>query len=160
QQAVRLDPKYALAYAEMADAYFSLGISGAVRPKEMILKAKEVIAQALKLDDQLAEAYTALGEVKAFYDWDRAGAEKAHQRALELNPNSVVAHQLYSIFLLYSSGRFDAALAENERALALDPLSVVLNRNEGMILYYAGQYDRAIEQLQKTLDLDPNFPSV
>ena len=157
QQAVRIDPNYALAYVSLAEAYLSLG-TGAERPKDVVPKAKAALAKALELDDQFAEAHTILGAIKNMYDWDRLGAEIAHKRALELNPNSELAHRLYAIFLI-SVGRFDEALVETDRALDLGPLLSVIYRDKGMILHLTGQYDRATEQLQKALELDPNFPT-
>ncbi len=158
QQAIRIDPNYALAYAGLADAYHSLGYSSAP-PKDVVPKAKAALAKALEIDDQLAEAHTVLGLIKYTHDWDRPGAEKAFKRALELNPNSEIVHRLYALFFM-SSGRFDEALAEVNRALDLDPVSVIDHRNKGMILHLARQYDRAIEQLQKTLELNPNLPMI
>jgi len=155
QQAIRIDPNYALAYARLANAYHSL--SSYVPPKEMMPKAKAAVAKALEIDDQLAEAHTMLGHIKNLYDWDRPGAEKAHKRALELNPNSEVVHRLYAIFLM-TTNRLDEALVEINRALEIDPLSILDNRNKAQILYHTRQYDQAIEQCRKMIDLEPNVP--
>ena len=157
QQAVNTDPNFALAYANLANAYLFLG-HGVALPRDVAPKARAALTKALEIDDQLAEAHSALGEIKNMYDWDRSGAEKAHKRALELDPNSASAHSHYAFFLM-TVGRLKEALEEAEQALDLDPLSAVLHRNNGMILHRAGHYDRAIEELQKAIDLDPNFPT-
>jgi tetratricopeptide (TPR) repeat protein len=159
QRAISIDPQYALAYAGLAESYSSLSVLGAVPAKADMPRAKDAVMQALALDDQLAEAYTSLGLIKTIYDWDWAGAEQAHQRALKLNPNSALAHRIYGHFLR-TTGRLDEALVEFNQALALEPLSLVANRDVGATLYVARKYDQAIEQFQKTIELDPNFATV
>ncbi len=159
QQALASDPQYALAYAGLAESYPSLSVLGAVPAKVVIPDAKAAVTRALSLDQQLAEAYISLGLIKTIYDWDFAGAEQALQRALELNPNSALAHRIYG-HLLRTTGRLDEALVEFNQALTLEPLSLVANRDVGTTLYCLRQYDRAIEQFQKTLELDPNFATV
>ena len=159
QQALAIDPNYALAYAGLAESYPSLSVLGEVPAKEVMTKAKAAVAQALAIDDQLAEGYTSLGLIRTIYDWDWSGAEQAHQQAMKLNPNSALAHRLYG-HLLRTTGRLEEALAEFNQSLQLEPLSLVVNRDVGTTLYVARQYDRAIEQFQKTLELDPNFATV
>jgi DNA-binding winged helix-turn-helix (wHTH) protein/TolB-like protein/lipopolysaccharide biosynthesis regulator YciM len=156
QQAIATDPNYALAHAGLADAYVRLVRSGATT-LETMPKAKAAALKALELDDSLAEAHVALALVKMYFDWDWAGAEKAYQRALELNPNNADVHQWYGRYLSVL-GRFDAAEAELKRALQLDPLSPVINLGLGEALYYARQYDQAIKQFVATLELDSNYP--
>jgi len=119
-------------------------------------KAKDAAQKALELDDSLAEAHTSLAWIKANYDWDRAGAEREFQRAIELNPSSVTAHQLYGLALA-AEGRFEEAIKELKRALELDPLSPIINGSLGQAFYYTRRYDDAIVQEQKTLELDPNL---
>jgi tetratricopeptide (TPR) repeat protein len=159
QQAVSLDPDYALAYAGLADSYFALGTVGRRPPKEMMAKAKSAAARALRLDENLAEGHASFGWLLMFYDYDWVGAERELKRAIELNPNSAIPHQYYATCLA-SLGRFDEALSESKLAIELDPLSLFINRSAGTVLYYARQYDRAIEQFEKTAELDPNFAQV
>jgi DNA-binding winged helix-turn-helix (wHTH) protein/TolB-like protein/Flp pilus assembly protein TadD len=159
QAAIGIDPQYALAYAGLAEAYPSLSVLGAVPAQEVMPKAKEAVGHALAIDDQIAEAHTSLGLIKTIYDWDWTGAEQNLQHAIELNPNSVVAHRIYG-HLLRTTGRLDEALIEFKQALALEPLSLVANRDVGTNLYCARQYDRAIEQFQKTIEIDQNFATV
>jgi serine/threonine protein kinase/tetratricopeptide (TPR) repeat protein len=154
EQAVRKDPKYAVAYAALADSYHLLPELTAVPASEAFPKARTAALKALEIDDSLAEAHTALGNVKEDYDWDWSGAEKEYKRALELNPGYEIAHAWYSNLLL-ELGRLPEALGEARIAQQLDPLSSFTNDNLAAILYYAGQYDQAIEQCQKTLEIDP-----
>jgi eukaryotic-like serine/threonine-protein kinase len=156
QQAITKDPTYALAYTGLADCYSVLSDYGLVPPKEAFPKGKEVALKALSIDDTLAEAHTSLAYVKTSYDWDWSGAEREFQRGIELNPSYATAHHWHAVALMMM-GRSEEAIAENKRALELDPLSLIINRTLGGVFYIARQYDQAIEQLRKTLELDPNF---
>ncbi len=159
QQAIDRDPNYALAYAALSELYVAMSSLGTFPPKEVMPKARAAAEQALRLDNLLAEAHASLAETIKTYPRDFAGAEKEFKRAIGLDPNSVVAHRWYAVFLK-SMGRFDEAIAENDRALTLDPLSLVEHRNRGMILYSARRYDQAIKQCQQALELDPNFYTI
>jgi TolB-like protein/Tfp pilus assembly protein PilF len=155
-QAIAADPKYALAYVGLADAYALMPIYGPVRPRDCSPKAKAAAAKALELDDGLAEAHTSLAQV-LFYDLDFSQATKEFQRAIELNPNYASAHQWFGSNLLSALGRFDEAIAETRRALELDPLSLIINAEIGRSYIYARRFDEAIDQLRKTIELDGNF---
>jgi TolB-like protein/Tfp pilus assembly protein PilF len=153
EQAIARAPSYALAYAGMADAYGNL--TGYERaPDPLYLKARAAAAKALELDPSLAEAHSALGVVKAFYEHDLPGAEKAFVRALELNPSSVITRDWYSFYLLFYP-RWDEAIAMQRRAVQLDPLSILINADMAWVLSHAGRWDEAIEHLRRTLELDP-----
>ncbi len=154
-QAIHKDPNYALAYVGLADAYNILSGWNAISPKEGFPKARAAATKALEIDDELAEAHTALGTVKHFYDWDWQGAEREFKRAIEINPNYADAHKMYA-FYLSAMGRFDEALAEMKRAQELDPLSLEKIAGAGDILRYQRQYDQAIEKYQKALEMDSN----
>ena len=152
-EAIRHDPSYALAYAAIADTYEQLSAyEGA--SAEKYVKARSAALKALELDPTLAEAHTALGVVKTFYDWDWAGAEAAFRRALALNPNSATTHNWYGWHLLYLR-RWDEAIAELRRAIELDPVSIIMKSDLGQGLSHAGRWDQAAEQLRRTLELDP-----
>ena len=155
KQAIAVDPAYALAYAGLADAYTLLANAGSPAHKIMP-KALAVARTAVSLDDNLAEAHAALGNVIIYYHYDFVGAEREEKRAIELNPNYATAHHWYSE-LLMGLGRHDEALAEIRWALEIDPLSLILNRQYGASLLFARQYDAAIEQMKKTVELDANF---
>jgi TolB-like protein/Flp pilus assembly protein TadD len=157
QQAIALDPNYALAYTGLADAFALLPTYGTTPPREVMPKAREAALKALSLDDQLAEAYISLGLVLNYYDYDFAGAEARFKRAIELNPNSATARHFYGNLLISDASRHEEAIAELRRALEIDPLSPLINRQLAIALFYARRYDDAITQLEKTLELDPNF---
>jgi adenylate cyclase len=153
-QAIERDPNYALAYAGLADCY-SLG-DYPLPPKEKYAVARQAALKALELEDTLAEPHTALGRIKQEYDWDREGAEKEFKRAIELNPNSSLAHMRYAGFFTYL-GKHDEAVSESKQALALDPLSTLINWDLAFSYYCARRYDEAIEQDRTTLEIDPNY---
>lgn len=155
-QAIQKDPTYALAYAGLADSWYSRGWYRYVEPKNAYEKARAAANRALELDPRLAEGHAILAAIKTVYDWDWQGAEREFKLAIELNPSYATAHQRYSLFLP-ALGRFDEAIAEARKARDVDPLALPVNENLGDILYLARRYDEAIEQLRKTLELDPNY---
>lgn len=155
-QALERDPSYALAYAGLADTWFSRGWYRYVVPKEAYEKARAAATRALELDNQLAEAHTILAAIKATYEWDWQGADKEFKLAIQLNPNYATAHQRYSLFLPIT-GRLDEAVAQARKAQEVDPLSLPVNENVGDILYLARRYAEAADQLRHTLELDPAF---
>jgi tetratricopeptide (TPR) repeat protein len=157
QQAINKDPKYALAYAGLADCHHLLGGYGLLPPKETYPKAKAAAIKALEIDDQLAEAHTVLAIARARYDWDLAGAEREFKRALDLNPSYPGGHQWYAVFVLIITERFDDAIAEVKRAQEIDPLSLATGVNVAIVNYFARRFDRSIEQSGKALEMDPRF---
>jgi serine/threonine-protein kinase len=157
EQAIALDPSYALAFTGLADCYSLLPIyDRASKATETMPFAKTAILRALAIDDNLAQAHASLGHVLEIFDFDWTAAERQYQRAIELSPNSPVPHQWYGE-LLVNTGRFDPGLAQGRQAIELDPLSQVANLALGIQLNSARRYDEAIEQLQKTLTLGRNF---
>ncbi len=157
KQAIEKDPHYALAYDGLADSYYLLAGTayGAQSPQEAIPRAKAAALKALQIDDTLAEAHASIASV-LLSEWDWPGAEKEYKRSIALNPGYATVRQWYAFYLM-AMGRLEEALAEAKHAHELDPLSVIINRDLGLIFYYARQSDRAIEQYRKTLELDPNF---
>jgi len=157
QQATAKDPKYARAYAGLANSYALMSGYSSRPEAEFMPKARTAAVRALELDDSLPEAHTALALIIQSYDWDWQTAEKEFRRAIELNPNYVTAHHWYAE-QLGTQGRFDEALRESERARELDPLSLIIAADRAAILYQSRQYDRAIEQCRAVLELEPAFP--
>lgn len=155
QQAIALDPKYALAYAGLSDAYRSLAIGSEMPPAEFLPKSLAAAEKAVELDDTLAEAHTALGST-LFWQWNWSGSEAQFRRALDLNPSEANVHIFYA-HLLSNTGRHSEALAEIKRARELDPLFPFAGALEGQFLLHAGQPDEALDRLRKTFDLAPNF---
>jgi len=157
QQAIEIDPNYALAYAGLADAYQLLNLFADASPQEAFPKAKAAAKRALELDETLAEAHASLASSLFSYDRNYAEAAREYQRAIELNPNYATAHHWYGVAYLAKMQRFDEAIAELKRAQALDPLSLVINADVGNTYIQARQYDKAIEQLRKTVEMDQSF---
>src|SRR3984893_5454821 len=155
EQAIARDPNYALAYAGLSSAYILSPFYAGADRRDTSPKAKEAALKALRLDPNLAEAHLALGKVLFFGEIDLAGAEREYKRAIALKPNDADAHHWYSNDILAALGRFDEAIAEGWRSVALDPLSVVINADLGETFYFAKRYDESITQLRKTLELDP-----
>jgi TolB-like protein/DNA-binding winged helix-turn-helix (wHTH) protein len=156
QQATTKDPNYARAYAGLADSYALLTGYTAAPSIEYMPRARAAALRALQIDDKLPEAHTALALIVQNYDWDWQTAEKQYRRAIELNPNYATAHHWYAEHLMWR-GQFDAALRESEIARQLDPLSLIIAADNGVILYNSRQYDRAIEKWRTVLEMDPDF---
>jgi len=156
QQAIEIDPAYALAYVGLSEAYRSLALSVEMTPAEALPKAKAAAQRALEIDDGLPEAHTALGASMFWYEWNWTEVEAQYKRALQLNPNVADTHLFYA-HLLSNTGRHAEALAEIRVARELDPLSPFLSALEGQFLLHAGRTDEALDRLQKTFKLAPTF---
>ena len=152
EQALKLDPNYALAYCGLADTYAYMG--GVVMPsKEAVAKEKEFAQKALELDPELPEAHLSLAcALGGAFDWRNAQIE--FDRAIELNPNLAWAYEIYAWFL-GGLGRLDEAIAKDKKAIELDPLNSFFQAALAYFLYHARRYDDAIVQVRETLKLDP-----
>ena len=156
-QAIEKDPKYALAYAGLADAWAVLPLFGGGAPKECNPKAEAAAKRAIQLDETLAEPHASLGLLLAIYYFDFSSSIREFERAIELNPNYATAHHWIGNLPLTFIGQFDRGIAELKRALELDPLSMVTNANLGQTYCYSRQYEDAIAQLRRTIEMDPGF---
>jgi TolB-like protein/tRNA A-37 threonylcarbamoyl transferase component Bud32 len=156
EQAIELDPGYALAYTGMADAYIVSADWGFKPSTEAYPKAKELALNALDIDPGLAEALTDLAYVAYVYDWDWLEAERIYKEALSLNPNYATAHQWYGEFLM-AIGRFDEASAEFARAAELDPFAPIMSLMHSWVFFFAGNYDAAVRECDRALEIDPHF---
>lgn len=152
EQAIQKDPKYARAYAGLADAYLLIS---ALPPRETAQRAREAASKALELDENLAEAHVSLGFIRARYEWNWKEAEKEYRRALELNPSYDVAYYLYADYLEII-GKQTEAFEVLKKAQEIDPLSANVNADLGEPLFFQHDYDRARDYFQKALDLDQN----
>ena len=153
EEALRIDPEFALAYCGLADNYAYMG-SVVMPEKEAIAKEKEFAEKALALDPELAEAHMSFAlTLVADYDW-RNGL-KEFDRALELNPNLAFAYELQA-WTVNGLGRFDEAIAKTRKAVELDPLNPFFQMSLSFFQYWARRYDDAILQARKTLAMDPN----
>ncbi|MFL6229795.1 MAG: protein kinase domain-containing protein [Pyrinomonadaceae bacterium] len=157
EQAVRLDPNYARAWAGVAFSHRSLSDIGAdVDIHEQHRISMEAVKKALELDPNLSEAYNALCMNKLNYEYDVSGAETACRRAIELDPNSPLAHNTYARLLFSSqSRRFDEAIAEIKTAIDLDPTSIYHQIVYMVALTFARRYDEAAQQLERLAQRNP-----
>ena len=156
EKAIARDPRYARAYAGLADSYSVIRAYNLAPPSESIRHARAAALKALELDEGLAEAHTSLGLIAQIYDWDWQAAQQQYRRAIQLDPNYATAPHWYAELLAYR-GRFDEAFARIERARQLDPLSLIIATDRGEILYLSRDYDRAIAQVRGVLEMEPNF---
>ncbi len=149
-QAIKLDPNYAPAYAQMATSYFFLGFFSAIPPNQAWGKVKELGMLATEKDDQLPDGHAALASAKLHYDWDFAGAEREFKRALELNPNNADIRHGYAHYLM-AMGRMAESAAESKRALDLDPVDDNLTDCLCWHSFAARQYDNSIRMARDLL---------
>ena len=154
EQAARLDPGYAAAYAGLSESWSALGWIGARPWEEVHAKAKEAAAKALEIDPDLGEAHAAMALV-SLREWNWKTAEEEDKKAIALNPNYPTAHMSYSNILRYL-GRPEESIAEAQRAVELDPLAMLTNEVLATAYVSARRYDQAIEQCKKALELHPD----
>lgn len=157
QEALRVDPDYGRAYSGLADCYIMLSMSGAEAPAGCMPLARRAALRAVEIDDSLVEAHTSLAAVRANFDWDRTGAEREFQRALELDRSYATLHHWYSLISLLPEGRFDEAEDEIQWAEQLDPISLPINLAHAFVLLIGNNCQAAISQCTKVLGLDPNY---
>ncbi len=157
REAIKRNPKDAPAYAGLANSYTLLSGYSLLPANKYMSQARAAALRAVELNDKLPEAHTALALVVQNYDWDWQTAEREFKRAIELNPNYATAHHWYAEHLGYR-GRFDEAFRESDEAKRVDPLSLIIAADRGVLLYYARKYDLAIEQFRAVLEMDPDFP--
>jgi serine/threonine-protein kinase len=154
EQAIALDPNYALAWHGLAGFYNVLGVFGQIPPKAANAQAAQATAKALQLDNLLAEAYAMMGALRAGeFDWK--GAELEFSRALELDPKSQDVLKWYDYYYLGPMKRVDEAVAAFLKALEIDPLSPFLQSGLGYNYCLKREWNRAIEQCRSALELDP-----
>ena len=154
-QAVKLDPHYALAWAGLADSYTTLGYYGVAAPDACMPKGMEAARQAVALDPSLAEAHNALAMACLMGTWDKAEAEREFLRALELNPKYIQARDWYALFYLqFSQGRLAEGVVQAKLALEADPLSSYTHAIYGLACAIAGKSEEAVRILRRAVELD------
>ncbi len=157
EEAILEEPRYARAYAGLADSYAMLGIYGYMPPREVMPLAKRAAEQALAIDDRLAEVYTSRASIRAVYEWDFAGAERDFRHAIALDPTYATAYQWQAMNHLIPTGRFAEAFEALEAAWELDPLSLTIVTSRGLFFYYYRRYQRAVDELRRALEIDDAF---
>ena len=157
EQALALDPDYAMAHAGLASTYLLMASTAMLRPlqvDEAIPLARQAAERALALDEGLAEAWAALGRIKMEHDWDWDGAEADLAHAVGLNPNSVEALGTFGQFLS-AMGRHDEAVEAMEQARQLDPRQVETLQHMAIVYWMAGESERALAAVDESLAVDP-----
>ena len=152
-QAIQLDPNYALAYAERGEASAFMGDLTGQRPTAYP-KARTDAEKAVAIAPDLAEARAALGFVLCLADWKFAEGLAELKRAKELSPANPTANDLLARIIVYL-GRFDEAERQAREAVELDPLSTVTQGNLARVLFYAGKLDEADAVARKAAELQP-----
>ena len=155
-QAVEKDPRFAMAYAGLADAHNQMSFFNLQRPRDVMPKAKEAAARALAIDPGLAEAHISLGWASFTYDWDWPAATSHFEQARALNAAAVDNHPSYQFYLTVA-GRSDEAIRVGRQALARDPLSAALDHVLSVQLTLAKRNDEALAECRRTIELDPGF---
>jgi DNA-binding winged helix-turn-helix (wHTH) protein/TolB-like protein/Flp pilus assembly protein TadD len=151
-RAIERDPKFAAAWAAIAETWLLQGRFTDGDNRVPFEKARMAAENAISLDPDLAIGHAVLASVYSDYQWRWEDAEREYQRALELNPNDATAHTLYAALSVFR-GKFDRALEHSSRAVELDPLSPVTLSNRGMVLRFSGHNDEAIRHLEEALRL-------
>jgi eukaryotic-like serine/threonine-protein kinase len=157
QAAITKDPGYALAYAGVADSFSVMGFYGYLPPAIAFGKARAAANQVMLLNPTLADAHFSIGMIALWHDWNWEVAETEFHTALELRPHQAETH----IFLSQLScirGDFETAIAESKRAIALDPISPLINAMAAWPYYVSGRYAEAVEQCGRALEIDAGFP--
>ena len=157
EKAINEDPGYARAHIGLSDCYRLLEFWGAMPPETAIPKARQAVADAVKVEGSLPEAQAAHAVLDAVYGWSWASAEERFRRVFDVLPSYPVAHQAYAVMCLAPQGRFDEAISELNVARQLDPLAPWLNAQLGFVFYLSRRYEDAATQLHSTIELDDCF---
>ncbi len=156
EQAIALDPDFALAHTAYADACMMAGLYGLLPPRKVMSRARESAERALTLNPELSEAYCALGSYYC-YIWNLPEAEKNFLKSLELNPNYAHVHLRYGLsYLAWMKGDFAKAQEHGEMAIKLEPLSALCYGIHAQILHAAGKFSEALLACKTGLELDAN----
>ena len=158
QQAIKLDPKFALAYARISETYGSMPAYPYLSPKEAFPEAKAAAQKALEIDPTLAEAHTFLAYALVIYDWNWTEGERSFKRAIELDPNNSAAHFRYGQIYLMPTGRLDKGIAEIKQGLELEPLDINMGGTLAWAFMIAVRNDKGLEQARTTYEIEPNHP--
>jgi len=156
EEAIKLDPNFALPYCALSYCYSFMGSSGLMPPAEAYPKAKDCTLKAIELDPNHAESHLSLATIKFYHNWDFEGAEASLNKAQDLGLNSSLFNQVHGWFLI-AKGDFEKAIEKIQQALALDPLSLPLMSTLGDAYSFAGRFEEGLAQYNKIIELEPNF---
>ncbi|HEY5623398.1 MAG TPA: tetratricopeptide repeat protein [Gammaproteobacteria bacterium] len=157
EQAIELDPDYAAAYVGLADSVMLQNVYGATDAADLRQNAEPAIARALELDSSMGEAYASRAFIRTMFAGDFAGADPDYRRAIELSPNYAAGYHWYSIALAFGLGQIDEAIEIGEKALELDPLSLIISTDLAVIWSLTDNIDRTRELLRRSVEIDPSF---
>jgi TolB-like protein/class 3 adenylate cyclase/Tfp pilus assembly protein PilF len=156
EEAIAIEPTYALAYAMVAEAYAYLGSSGQMSPHKAFEIVQQYSEKALALDNSIAEGHIAKASKLLYYEWKWKEAYTALKMALELNPSAIAAYKMLGYYYI-SMGQKEDAVKILEAAAKIDPLSAAVNQSLGNMYIFVERYDDAIAQAEKVLELDPGM---
>jgi serine/threonine-protein kinase len=157
EDAVSLDPDWALGWAGLGDSYAVMADYGLLPQEAAVPSANRAAERATALDPNLAEAYATLGLLRSRYGWKWEEAERFFRKAIELNPGYSTAHHWYAVDYLAMIGRFEEALSEIDQAISLDPLSAIAQEGRGFVLMVSRRYPEAVLQYEALKEFDPSF---
>jgi len=155
EEAISKDPGYALARVGLADCYHISALFGYTSPRDVYPKIRELVASALRVEDDSAEAHASMGEMLMHYSYDWAGATRELERSIQINPNYAIAH-LWKSTCSQITGQFDKAEAEARRGIELDPFAVVAMNEVAKNFYYARKYDEALKKYVHSIEIEPD----
>src|SRR6187401_1776082 len=157
EQALALDPEFALPYVGLADYHFALATVGAAPSRESMTRARELAQRALEIDPDLPEAHAMLGIVAGHYDYDWSEAERRFRLAVTREPLSPHLRQWYGTFFLFATGRADEARLQLSRVITEDPLCQMWRLMRANLLPGVGLEHEALDDARKAVELDPGF---
>jgi serine/threonine protein kinase/Tfp pilus assembly protein PilF len=159
QLAIRQDPSFAPAYAELARNLGAVAFYGYLPPRDLYEQELAAARKAIEIDLRSPDGHTVLATALFYHGWDWAASEASFRRALELSPEHVEAHHFYA-WLLTALGRFEEALAHAATACRLDPLNLGARIASSTVQLFHGDYSAAVAEVKTALSFDPHGPIV
>ena len=156
-EAINIDPNYALPYIGLADFYIWSAIFGYIPSIEAFTKAQELARKALQIDEDMGEAYAVLAFTVLLHDWNWDEAHRLIERAIELSPSYAFAYECQAN-IFTAQGRFEEGVAAIKRAEELTPMSPRAMVMTSWTFYQSGMFDKAVAKAQQAVDLHPDFP--
>lgn len=155
EQAIEIDPNYALAYSGLA-FYYVQSLDQIMPPEEAMPKSRTAALKALELDETLAEAHVSLAFIHWQYEWNWENAEKEYKRAIELAPENCENRAAYGFFLVLM-GQFDQGITEINEAVRLNPLSIETGLYVPASYYFSRRYDLSLQKAREGIETTPDF---
>jgi TolB-like protein len=157
EQAIAVDPNFALAYTGLADAYLLATLFSFVPAKEAMPKAKEAADAAIRINPMLCEPYASLGFYYEFYEWNWQKSKYNYLKSLDINPDYAQGRSWYANFYLcWVEGNFKEAIKQGEIALKKEPLCAIISGIQASVFYTAQRYEEALSISESAIELDSN----